>query len=147
MRIVSITLIVFLSSLYVFAALPSGTKGKPLPPAPFVAVQTSPTPKEQVAIIRRVATQALGDIEQRLTTEEIAKLAPYREDPETAKELLVSILEDRIGALPRMYAAERDLLGPAGFKMAMEIKGGILKRGIRRINNWCNRSALVIQFA
>ena len=133
-----------MKSSLVLLTLPLVLLGRPMPAAPPkkavvhapLAPVPEPKPKDQVVSLRRIVTQALGDIEQRLSTEDLAKLAPYREDPETTRELLLSILQDRIGALKVVYAEEMALMGPEGAQILIELKSGLLKRGIRRLNNW-----------
>lgn len=126
----------FFAAVSLIAAPPSSrSKAKPSV-TPTAQVPPIPTPKEQVSNLRRIATQALDDIEQRLSTDDIAKLAPYREDPDTSKELLLSILQDRIATLSSVYAKDLDLIGPLGFKMKIDIKTALLNRGIRRLTNW-----------
>ena len=94
------------------------------------------TPKEQVITIRKIATQTLENIEQRFSTEDISKLAPYRDDPETTKELIISILQDRIGSLRVNYAVELKSFGPETADLDFGLKSAIINRGIKRLNNW-----------
>lgn len=121
----------------IFISIPAYSAQQAKKPKDKLAIaMLEPTPKEQVVSIRRIATQSLDDMSQRLSTEDIVKLAQYKDDPDTTKEILISIIKDRIGGIRVMYADELERLDYDFAEKVIELKTHILKRGIDRLNNW-----------